>query len=132
TLRSHVNRPSSPEVFAVRVEHRTNAFVMSIPGSETCVAVELFGRLAVPLVTALRTAPSPGAEPRQTRVTKAASAVSFRRVRTSNATMPARAWSKGYAKLPRGQASITIPRIGVGVSNDQARVWGTPRPMSAF
>jgi len=40
--------------------------------------------------------------------------------------MPARAWSKGYAKLPRGQASITIPRIVVGVSNDQARVCGTP------
>jgi hypothetical protein len=47
-------------VLAVRVEHSTNALVMSTPVSATWVGVELFGRLAVPFVTLLTIAASPG------------------------------------------------------------------------
>src|SRR6266850_3156074 len=47
-------------VLAVRVEHSTNALVMSTPVSATWVAVALFERLAVPLVTLLTIAASLG------------------------------------------------------------------------
>ena len=47
-------------VLAVRVEHSTNALLMSTPVSATWVAVALFGRLAVPLVTLWTIAASPG------------------------------------------------------------------------